>query len=486
VIKILIIIAVILFSFSDGYAEDLYYSEEGTVGDTGANCANAFDIDAISWGVGAGEIDPGDTIHICGTITGQFTIAESGTSGNVITIKFEDDAKFSAPKWTGGAIIGTTHEFILIDGGTNGKIEATDNGSAAGGYTYQDASAGISFDGPGVNDVEIKNLTIQNMYVRTSTSDWDEQGLESSVGIYIGGGTDNIWIHDNVFTHCSKVTYFYYREGSEDFRFYNNTANYFHTGLVVGQTGAAYSLTGLYIYGNTMNYGTTWNQDNDTDYYHADIVHTWAYGGATIETMRIYNNYFGPDHPERATNSPTSTYVYFQGVHNDVMVYNNVFEITDGLKGPNDGILVFQVYTTNIKIYNNTFDGPDTGYNTAVHTSASPSVEAKNNIIININRGFYLAGDLGDSAHFDYNVYGADVSADRDSGPNSSIGTDPTLDANFVPTVADAVARNQGLNLSAYFTTDKDGNTRVVPWDIGAYEYESAVPANAIQGVTIN
>jgi len=46
----------------------------------------------------------GNTLHICGTITGSggataITAAGNGSSGNPITIKFETGAQLDAPYW---------------------------------------------------------------------------------------------------------------------------------------------------------------------------------------------------------------------------------------------------------------------------------------------------------------------------------------------------------------------------------------------------
>ena len=55
-----------------------------------------------------------------------------------------------------------------------------------------------------------------------------------------------------------------------------------------------------------------------------------------------------------------------------------------------------------------------------------------------------------------------------------------SLDANYVPLSSDTVARGQGTNLSAFFTTDYAGNPRPAtgPWTIGAYEYDLSAPRN--------
>ena len=42
-----------------------------------------------------------------------------------------------------------------------------------------------------------------------------------------------------------------------------------------------------------------------------------------------------------------------------------------------------------------------------------------------------------------------------------------------------------GADLSSFFTTDILGNTRTVPWDIGAYEYQSSGTTNVIHATSV-
>lgn len=55
------------------FAEDIYVAQTAAGDDNGTSCANAKSAvwfnTAGSWGGGAGEIDPGDTVHLCGTIS---------------------------------------------------------------------------------------------------------------------------------------------------------------------------------------------------------------------------------------------------------------------------------------------------------------------------------------------------------------------------------------------------------------------------------
>ena len=49
---------------------------------------------------------------------------------------------------------------------------------------------------------------------------------------------------------------------------------------------------------------------------------------------------------------------------------------------------------------------------------------------------------------------------------------------------ADTVARGNGVDLSAYFTTDKDGNERT-SWDIGCFSYVEMIPPTSPQNLRI-
>ena len=82
-------------------------------------------------GDGASQIGPGTTVHLCGTFTasagasGYLSFQGSGTSGNPITLHFETNALLQAPYWgTGAAIFASGLSYVMVDGGTNGTIQA--------------------------------------------------------------------------------------------------------------------------------------------------------------------------------------------------------------------------------------------------------------------------------------------------------------------------------------------------------------------------
>ena len=151
-----------------GASGNIYIAQNATGSNNGSSCANAYAVSffntSSNWGNGTGKISPGTTVHLCGTITSQLVGQGSGTSGSPITIYFEPNAKISMPA---GTLMNMQNEnYIVIDGGTNGILENTDNGT---NLDNQIAASGIYASGSG--NLEIKNLTIQNLYVHTSTSD---------------------------------------------------------------------------------------------------------------------------------------------------------------------------------------------------------------------------------------------------------------------------------------------------------------------------
>ena len=105
----------------------------------------------------------GDTIHLVGTFTSTLSL-----TNNNVTVKFESGASFTAPYWNPAAIVVGSHTNILIDGGVNGLIIATANGTS---LAYTNTSRGVyigALSGPNNPfNVTVQNLTISNMYVRT-------------------------------------------------------------------------------------------------------------------------------------------------------------------------------------------------------------------------------------------------------------------------------------------------------------------------------
>ena len=346
--KIIVSLMFILLCFGNSFAEDIYYSEEGSVGDTGADCTNAFDIDSIDWGTGAGKVDPGDTIHICGIITGTFTVAESGTSGTGedITIKFEDDAKFSKAAWGTGsssAIYASGKSYIIIDGGTNGIIENTENGTA-GTYSNQVASKMIDIES--CSNWEIKNLTIRNVYVRTPNSGDFSSGASASMGIISQYGGSNFSVHDCTFTYSTYVLQLYYTGTAINYQVYNNTISEGAGGFWTAGQSSNSTLTGLYFYNNDIDLGNSWSFNDLSDRWHSEHIHTHSQGATNtwIYDAYIYNNSFhGKCAMKSGSTSSTSSFGIRWAAHaTNVQIYNNLFQSDVGYY-PTDSFITIRL-----------------------------------------------------------------------------------------------------------------------------------------------
>ena len=156
-----------------GSGSQIYVSQSGAGASSGADCGDAkpvsFFNSSSDWGSGAGQIGPGVTVDLCGTISTPLSVQGSGTSSSPITVYWTSGSTMSSADWSGGPAIDTNgNDYLTFNGGNNGtSIQATAEGSglADQGVASQGifalSCAGCTFE----------NLTIANLYVHTSTSD---------------------------------------------------------------------------------------------------------------------------------------------------------------------------------------------------------------------------------------------------------------------------------------------------------------------------
>ncbi len=130
-------------------------------------------------------------------------MAEAVTS---VTLFFESGASVTAPyfAYAGGAIYLNGQSHILINGGTNGSIATTANGTS---LTYQQSSRGI-YSGYSGSDIEIENLTISPMYQIVPPDVSNEPEWEAStLHQYRSEGYNTVKIHNNNLSHCTPRNY---------------------------------------------------------------------------------------------------------------------------------------------------------------------------------------------------------------------------------------------------------------------------------------
>src|ERR1700733_212485 len=206
-------------------ATDLYIAQTATGGNTGADCSDAhpytFFNTSSNW---PSPIGPGTIVHICGTITapagvsGFLAFHGGGTNGNPVTLKFENGAVLTAPYWgTQGAIAVNGVSYAIIDGGSNGIVQATANGT---GLTYQQNGAGVWLSN--CSNCEVKNLSISDIYSHNGLNDENGGG---SYSIYWRGGSD-VTIQQNTVDDAKWCLYVVYPGSTttSTVNIYSNTA----------------------------------------------------------------------------------------------------------------------------------------------------------------------------------------------------------------------------------------------------------------------
>jgi hypothetical protein len=524
-----------------GSASNIYITQNGSPsGNCTANVLTpAFFNNAANWGSGSGQIGPGTTVLLCGTITfpansSGLTVQGSGASGNPVTIKFDTNAILQSPAFagtwntSGGGIDIERVSYVTVDGNNlTGIVQNTQNGSPSvtcsngSACAYQNSSYGIKIRA--ANNITVQNLTITSIYNQCGaqgSSCTDVAGLDTADIGLDGAGTS---------TSSSNILI---------------TGNYLaksRTG--VGATFAATNISGLEIANNTFNdhgwhmtiQGANANvatnvliHDNDISNF-ADWAAPWApihtdgiitFTGSTPGTPTyqpyIYNNNFHGGF----NGSYSTAYVYCSGpddgasstVNESCHVFNNVFETPDDTTaiwiGANTSILSGTHY-----IYNNTFVGPcSSASGFALVLDPNPGkVNWQNNVTYNYGvqmtsyattQGAFFA-QIASSNHnvwnstctlgFNYDFGGSGViqgySTWQSAGgfdPNSTTAN-PNLSGTYTlgsGSSAIGLGTNMTSSCSGSFAplcTDKAGTPRPSSggWDAGAYQFSSAGGAPA-------
>jgi hypothetical protein len=457
-------------------AKDIYVAQNNLGSGSGADASNALPLtwlnSSSNWGNGGGQVGPGDTVHLVGTFTTQVVVAGNGTTGSPVRILFESAAKLSAPTWpwsSNGAIYGNNRSYVVIDGGTNGKIECLSNGTLLANHVE---SGGVVFYGS--HDIEVKNLTVTNLYVRVSGDDQTPSGECVSLT-----GGSNLSIHNCNLSDAHHAADIGSVSGdSTNYQIYSNSC--WRCCVALQCTGDTFLLNGIYVHDNYVWNGTEF--DNPGNTWHRDGYHSWGNNNGSLTNQYLYNNTIIYD---GAASANISAFIYPEGGNQfDVWIYNNLLISTNG-SAPGDGFIYFKA-VTRPRVYNNTFFCASGG-SALIVSSLTPRLcpSFKNNICIGFNQIFDYPNN-SDYSDVDYNFYstGSQFSFNSFSTYRSNTGQDahsaygnsPLLDRNWVPTALDTVAKDKGVSLASFFTTDKRGLSRPQgpAWDMGAYEFQNS------------
>lgn len=350
-----------------GQAANVYVTQSGssTGNCTGSPLLSAAQFNnAANWGTGSSQIGPGTTVHLCGTFTGSagstmLAVKANGTSGHPITIRFESGAALKAPYWSGsgGAINAGGRSYIVVDGGSNGLIENTLNGSPGascpgGSCSNQQSSKGIYAD-PCVS-CEFKNLTIADIYVHkpcegSSGCDTTLNAFTNAEGILFSG--NNVSIHNLTIHDAGGAIVSHFQNGQTGTTIYGNDIYNIDHGLFVGPCkGCTYGT--LSIHDNHIHDSVNWDSGS-ADWYHHDGIHFWDSGSpyGTTHELDIYNNLFDGNEGQCCI----TAWIFLQGAAAVNNIYNNVI-VPTGPKVSNGGLSMrTDAAGSEFNIYNNTF-----------------------------------------------------------------------------------------------------------------------------------
>lgn len=471
-----------IFLGTQSFAVTKYVAQSASGANDGSSAGNAYSMAQLN---AASPYSPaGDDIVILnGTITTALLIPTSGTSGHVITYQFASGAKFSSTVWgeTNGAININAKSFIVIDGGTNGIIENTANGTVLANHlgTY-----GIVHVG-GSTDVEIKNLTIQTMYVRTSTTDVNVSS-DDCEGIHVQNPGNNLSIHNNTISNVAYCIDIQSSFNVSGISIYSNDWSICNIGLNWGISGN--TVTGPQVYLNNAHDYAAWDDTTGANNYHHNAMHIYINSGA-VTGLGFYRNKFSGT----AGQFTTSNLCYIEGgTFTSTLIYDNL-SLQPSDNGPNFGCIAFGPgpVASSCIVSNNTLIGNSLTYGVLVSGGAGNQLLIKNNIFMNhASAGFFY--NAAANVVWDYNFYTGNTQAGTDGsgttystlalwkaflgGSNEANGvTSTTSNVNTNGTLATgSAAIGAGLDLSATYTVDYAGTTRTLPWDIGAYKYTGA------------
>lgn len=513
----------LICTFSARATNTVFLAPTSAGGNTGVDCADAkaytYFNSSGNWSATPTgiQIGPATTVHLCsGTYTGSagatlLTFQGSGSSGNYVTLLFDSGAILAAPYFantvdgctgTGcsGAIQLNGKTWIIVDGGANGIIQATANGTS---LANQQSTTGVSVTG---SNVIVRNLTIQNLYINQGSSGGatDPNGV-NTFGIYVKGYLSNIEIANNTFASM-RAAVISYTTGTSGVNYHDNTISDVAWGMKIDGNGT------VNVYNNDITGWTNWQFPTAT--YHTDGLIIFGDATGDIVTVNVYNNYI---HGDLGNGSPTA-FVFC--THADstngsiCTIYNNLL-VTSGAGGNTNHNTAIWLHGASgspegpYKIYNNTFVGFGAGSDINTDGDTTVLFDARNNIFEGNSGGnlyywstggtpfsnttaynnIYFQGrspapwQWGNPATYYFSLTGWQTGCTAGSGTGCDSGAvvgDPKLNGSFMPTSGGA-GNAAGMNLTGLGITtlnsDKSGNARpsTGPWDAGAYNFTAGV-----------
>jgi hypothetical protein len=340
-------------------------------------------------------------IALCGTITSTVVAAGSGSPGRPVTLLFMPGAKLSQAACN-PCLSASGRAWITIDGGRDGVIESTNNGTKLGLHT---PSTGVMAN-PCIN-CRFTNLTVRNIYVHDGAGDDTvDQTLMRSI---FASGSD-LRIDHSVFHDAGWSVFIDMNNGDHDIRVDHNDIYNVDHGLITSSGTAGGSFGPIWFNNNHVHDFANWDTDSNT--FHHDGIHCYTIAGGRpmhIRDFYIYDNRFDGSIGHVATSwifmedSSGSSATPCADTSSRIWLFNNV-----GIASRDLGNGVFGLFSGRALVYQNTLIGAslesgNVGLNTGGDFTGPGAL--MNNVISHVNT--WLSGNKQTFAdgQVDNNVY---------------------------------------------------------------------------------
>lgn len=407
----------------------------------------------------------GDICNVhAGTYTERLTIS-SGTAGNLKTIQRNGADSVIVTNATAPVIILANTKYFVLDG-----LDIRYTGSGADAAVVNDDYDGSVGASTGWT---IKNCTI--------TLGGSPTG--GGFGVTIADASNASFIDNTIAIDTTT--------GANDGADFLNVLNFtFARNTIAGVASISGTMEdGLVTQGINVLIEDNYIHDGWCYDCHPDgiVIQGRASGQPDTDTVTIRRN--------RIENFNQNIYIdCFSGPCTNVLIYNNISTETAAYSyGAATEATVCMIVDTEgvgpitVEIYNNVCDTLFLGIRWLSPTAGSSFV-MKNNIIFatpsnidsalsTLDYNYYVMASCGSDTAIDWSgvfyTFAGFVSAttQEDHGLCTTSAT-LSMPATYIPD-ANANSIGRGVDLSGVFTTDMAGNTRSVPWDMGAYQYNT-------------
>lgn len=432
-----------------------------------------------------------------------YYVRTDGNDSNTGTANTSGGAWLTVSKAASTLVAGDT--VVIADGRYTGNVTETTSGVTYTGTTNAWIDGQFTLSGADYVTIDSLRIGVTNHVYNGGYGHIELDGGACSNNILnclfdggaLGGGA-------SVAGHGSAV---YWYNGANNYntvsncvvRRVNYTKGIFRTHgtgalLVSNNVATTYDCDFLYLFGTNVTVrgnDVSGNVIVDPDAQHSDFFQTFGDNAGDVCINAVIEKNFM--HDSQVQICFMSTDVATTNELHDIMIRNNVFANVTSFVG---------VGVMNTKLYNNVFykvntDGLGGGNQSVVYFGGSSAYvntgfESVNNVFAECggtpssstsgvgyttNNGVAVQwGTLGHRNNYYGGTSGSTKMLPAD-GEATAVngGTCDFLGAgsgNF-HVGPSSVLINAGYDLSAVFTTDKDGTTRSAPWDIGAYEYVS-------------